>query len=1364
MTSFPATSTPDPGIHTDPLAGVPGSIQLPNIFAALAQLPEEIIQDVVNVIVGVLTGVENVIGATLDDLATALGTFVSAFDGLINETAQLAEQIEKAVADTIVAAIKAAGSLIGDVVTVGEDALGLIENIFKGLFGFLGNPNVGGGGGTTTSPGTDSSGQSLQQLLALLDSSTQVPANLLQALAPGTSNNVLTDPNFNTGSYIQGQGLWCWDGWVGTGAWNGINSSIRTIRPGRIVIYNVIGTSGSQYFWGNEPVNTGGSGQVLEYLRDPDFSFLVDWALTGTDPTYFEWINVPYPASQYPMGESVKAGAQWLMNQINQTPGPFIFVMDSQGNQVGAAVYDELRFGSMQSRRNDFLAAIGIGNLRREAGHTFPGYPDPAPGTSGMCPVSLMTTGPYKGSGNPANPKIGNLIDTEPLWWDFCQAGDYFACTPLNGNTIVPPSGTLGGHVGDIGGIPAISLRQFYAFINQAWTGATGDTIITDIIKWGLKVGLGGLLSLLEEFLGSVMQQINNLGGINSPHNTYHTSQPFAGKGDTRTFFEIGVDYLNSFVGGVHPDGTPITAPPVNGVQHQLLGQRVAVVPGQVIVAGAQTMWIDVECPGPAIMVLVNAYDVNGNLLATIGGPDVTDDATIVNPPSSSNWAWEPLQAAFVMPPGAAQACIVLDVEPEAMTTGIVWFDDCVFEVTDLIDSALLGNITGIPQLAGSSVAGPQGIADMETAIQNVIDGLASGNAGSQLTGVQLAALFASQADLALTSSTSYDLGVNANKILTNPSVQPIYNGLQVTGEVTFPLSNFTAGATLPFQSVTAGTTIMGFINCALPVNKGFIEFMAKGAGGSGVYVNVYEVDKTTGNMTNAWSSSDISGTIPNGSWGWVSITIPSADQIGVTQGELVCLEIVAQSSTISVAAQQFPILNNSGTVPQNLGAARTTGGSISPGSVLASSLTYSGTVPFVCFGIADVPPTYEPPTQWTQTAAGLYTYPIPDWLVSGNFLDVVPLGGGGCGGGYAGSKNGQGGLGGDWDGQTYTYGVDISTSVTALTAIVGTGGYSGGNGSGYGGTSLVGYGLQTPTFDAIGPGVSGVNVTSSTPLTLTHNATAGAYVLLAVTIGSGTFVSNFPTYDGVPFEVLGAGAFGTANSNIAEVVWYGLPSAPGGPKVVEFSVHSGTAKYIKMNTISYKGVSDFAAVHETGGQGTALSHHIDCAAGQIIVQAFGMGSQQAIVSGFTGGTERYYGDILVSGLDYAGLAISDSSAGATFGATSDNPSANWCSMAVTLNPGLNTVLASASGGAGGTGGNGVHTAANSNATSTGMTAGNETWPTSGSGKRTFYGGPSTTTTHLPGNAPGGGSAGGDSAFPPEIGADGAVYITARQS
>lgn len=1349
--SFPLTSTPSPGIHTDPTtAGASGALQLPNLIQALAQLPEEIVQDILNVLVSVFTGVETVIDATVEDVDAAIGAFIStttaAVDsvvtttaGLVVTTENLAGEIETAVANAIVTAINGISGIVGGAFTIGEDALAFIANIFTSLFGLLGNPSMGTGAGSAATVATPT----LQDLLGLLGSNTQVPANLLKALTPGATKNVLTDPGFDTGNSIQGEGLWCWDGWVGTGDFNGPMGSIRTVRPGRITIYNVVGTSQGVYFFGGEPVGVGGSGIILEYLRDPDLTFLVGWALTGTDPTFFEWINVPYPAAEYPMGGSVLYGATWLANQIKQTPGPYIIIGDSQGCQVAAAVYDQIRYGSLQDRRSDLLAVLAYGNLRREQGHTFPGYPDPAPGTSGMCVVPLTNAGPYAGAGNPANPAVGNLIDTEDLWWDFCVAGDYYACCPVNGVTVVPDPDAVGGNVGDIPGIPGFSLRQLYAFINQAYTG--GNNIITDVINWTFAYGLLADIALLEEFLGSVMQQINNLGGVDSPHNSYHVAQPFLDQGDDRTFFDIGLDYIRSFTNRI--------TPPLDGVRHQLCGQRVAVQEFQVVTAGAQAMWINVEAVGPAIMVCVNAYDAQGNLIATV----TADEATVSDPEPTTNWAWETLQADFVMPPGSASACIVFDVEPQAMSTGIVWFDDAVFEVSNLIDSALLGNISNIPQLSATSVAGPQGIADMLTAIQNIIDHLASANNGTLLTGVQLADLFQSQAQVALTASSSYDLGVVNHQILSSPITQEAYNGLEPSGESTFKLTDFTPGGSLPTQSVSAGNTIAGLINCAQSVTKGFIEFLAYFSGGTGVYVNVYQVDTTTGTWTNLWSSADISTSLGSGSPGWVAINIATADQISVTAGEWIALEIVADGTSINVAAETWAIpTKSSATIASNIGATRATSstGGVSPSTLTSSQLTFNGTVPYILFGISDLPPNFEPPDQQSFATAGITTYSIPDWLVSGDLIDLAGVGGGGAGGPYSSSKAGQGGEGGSWNARTITYGTDISTSITDLDVIVGMGGFAGGSGYGYGGDTIVGHGLLTPTFDAEGTGITAANISSGT---FTHTATAGAYVLLAMSYIAPGAILNRPTYGGVNFEIVGVmGSIKSDGTEGAITVLYAFPDAPGVATLVEISTATGTFGYVTANTFSYENVSGAAAVFQAAGIGSPLTQTASCSAGQLIVQAFSTGNQAAILSAFTGGTERYFAEFTGN---YSGLVVSEylGGTGTTFGASIDNVNSYWSSLAVVLNPGLGTVLLDATGGVGGGSGSGFHLE-NPNSTSTGLSPGNESFA-----GRTYYGGPATTTTHLPGNAPGGGSAGGDASFPPEAAAPGAVWITARQ-
>lgn len=723
-------------------------------FAALAAFGAAVL----GVISDIGQLIENVGGDVITDVSDAIKEAETVANNVAADIAQLIESVGGTAIDDVGKLLKAAETgietvendieeLIEDVGgTVIADVGQLIKGIETGLDWLLSFFGLGGG----TSSGTPSipkitAAEALQQLGTLLSSNTAIPANLFTALAPSGEKNALAKPSFNMGQGIQGQGMWCWDGWLGETT----KGAVRTIRPGRIVIYNMVGTTQGQSLLA--PITTE-DGQVLEYLRQaadhPDDNalaytgFITQWALIGTDPSYFEWVNVPYPAAAYPMGPGVQEGATWLMNQINATPGPFVFIMDSQGCQVGAAVYDELRFGAMQNRRADFLGAFAFGNLRREEGHTFPGFADPAPGTAGMCCVSLMTTGPYEGSGNPSNPKIGNLIDTEDLWWDFCAAGDYFACTPVSGSTVIPPADAMCGNVGDIAGIPGLSLRQFYAFINQSYTGA--GSILENIIAWGATYGLSALIGILEDFLGTVMAQIGALGGATSPHNSYYSAQPFLSKGDERTFPQIALDELASIAAQAKRDKRIHST--ANGIQHQFLREPFAVSPGQVVGAGASVMWVNVTASGPAIEVGVNAYDSAGNLLAEV----IADETTISDPEPSSHWNYVPLQADFVMPPNAATARLFVNVSPEAMVTGIVWIDldSMFFAPTSLVDGALI-DATTLSKLSGEQVSGPQGIADVATAFQNMFDGFNSATGGSSVEGTTLAQMLQAQGQAA---------------------------------------------------------------------------------------------------------------------------------------------------------------------------------------------------------------------------------------------------------------------------------------------------------------------------------------------------------------------------------------------------------------------------------------------------------------------------------------------------------------------------------------------------------------------------------------------------------------------------------------
>lgn len=1085
------------------------------------------------------------------------------------------------------------------VLAIPADILNFINWVLS-LFGLGGlGGSGGGGGGTVTTPQPTTLG-------ALL-SSSQITAAQLAQFAPGATKNVLADPNFTSGSYIQGQGLWCWDGWIGTGDLTGPMGSVRTIRPGLITIYNIVGTSQGVYFFGDEPVNVGGSGIILEYLRDPQLSFLVNFALEGTDQTIFEWINVPYPAAQYPMGQSVYYGAQWLMNQIRETPGPFILIGDSQGCQVAGAVYDELRFGSMQDRRSDLLAGVMFGDLRREKGHTFPGYPDPNPNSSGMCDVSLMTTGPYAGSANPYDPTIGNLVDTEDLWWDMCVAGDYFTCCPIDGNTVDPGAAAVGGNVGDIPGIPGFQFRQFYTFINLAYTGSTN--IVTDLIRWTGQYGIGGDIALLEEFLGPVMSQINNLGGVSSPHNAYHTAQPFAAQGDTRTFFDIAIDYINHV--GADAVRRGLVHPPSVGTQHQLLGQRFATQPEQVVICGGSIMWHHVVCDGPAFFAAVNAYDADDNLLATI----TAQQNVISNPASTTNWSWVPLSAAFVMPRGTASACPCINITPAAMTTGIVWADDWIFEPTSTIAGSFV-DVTTLDPITGTQVLGPQGEADMWTAWENLIINLTAQNTQTPISGSDLATMLASVGATAQAAQLAYQLGVNSHQILSQEAIQPFWSGMQTSGQTTFPLPR---GTTMPTATIAAGFSLMGFINTNPALMVGFVEFQARASGAiTGVYLNAYTVNKTTGNMTNVWSSTDLgAGVAVSGSLAWYPVAIATANQFPLNLTDWVVWEIVSTTSTLTVLADTVGGANKPYQIPANVGATRNisaTGGT-SPTSLTPAQLSYGPSLPFISMSVSALAPDYHPPDEKAY-AVGLFDVALPSWIAAGDLVDLSGVAAGGTGGWADGTmfavNLGQGGQGGGWAAGTFTYGTDIPGTVTALKGIVGHGASSP---SGSGGDTIVGYGtLTAPVFDAVGLGAA----TQGTTMSWTHTATAGAYVLVGLNTRFGTFDVK---YDGVPMIPLGL-VYNGNNPGAGATALYGLGNAPSGAKTV--TVNLGSAAYMTANSISFLHVSCAGLVTNTCGTGTALANKIACDTNQLAVQIFGTAG--APMSAFGGGTHAYYG------------------------------------------------------------------------------------------------------------------------------------------
>lgn len=1113
--------TPDPSVHTDPTASTDDAAELASarqtLQSALSGLPAEIVELIVNAILSALglgsaTGtVDDILTALFDalsdipqgnisgleaDLGTAFTTAMQAL-GLASlqqsltgalQTAQQAVSNELgSLIDTLVSYLKdgesVINSTIGDVESVLDNipligqllqaitgssgtgsgtALSALEGWFQDLQNLLG---VGQSGGTsTTSPPSLSDAQSLQQLLGWLGTNTPVPANLFAALAPGTSTNVQGDPSFSgnwssSGSPygdVNGQGLWYWDGFQG----NSAPGSVRTRRNGVITVFWVTGTWNTNVITSTPSWSEGIWPTMKLYFTDPEAESLGFYAVSGEginqgiDHTYFEFVNVYYGACLFPMKSTLSQGVANLIQLIKATPGPFILTGWSQGAQVISNVYDLIRYGSyndgcnsltdasLMSRNADLLAGIALGNPRRQAGFTFPGFPDPAPGTAGINSVQLS--------------------DCEDRWWEICLPDDPAATVSLTSQV-------------------GLWMRVLWKTIVEQGTagGSEYAAAVEDFLTSGNWIDFIELIVDPSQ-ISAFIQAVDDYFQLTT-HDSYWDAQGLVARGDDRTFGQIILDYIGTF--------SHLSTPPVNGIRHQMLGVPAPVQPYQVVTAGASVMWQFVVGSGPQMLVAVNAYDVNNNLIATV----TANEATISDPESTSDWNWQTLSASFVMPAGAASACLVLDAEPEAMTTGIVWFDDAVFEISTLIDSALL-DVTNMPALTLAQVQGPQGVADLLTAWQNLIDAQVSATGQTNTTGAQFAQMLQSLGQTAISAEQALALGIASQQVIANVSTQPLWSGMQPTGQVTFPLP----AGTLSTVTVSSGMSLMGFINTNPAVTVGFVEFMAEGSGGSGVYLNLYGLDPTTGNLTSLWSSSDISSQVPSGSYGWVGVDIASADQPSLALGQWACWEIVAQGMTIEVVAQTYstPTKGYAVAAPANMGASRTTSstGGASPSSLTSGQVTYGGSLPFVCMSVSDVPPTYQPPNQMSWQNNGTYIYTIPGWMQPGDFIDVVLLGAGGGGGAAIIGKNfdldliiididiplsktvdGQGGAAGSWTATTLVYGTDIPDTTDTLTLVVGLGGVagvsttagSGGNdgwGVDGGNTTLAGTGVTTLT------------------------------------------------------------------------------------------------------------------------------------------------------------------------------------------------------------------------------------------------------------------------------------------------------------
>lgn len=140
------------------------------------------------------------------------------------------------------------------------------------------------------------------------------------------------------------------------------------------------------------------------------------------DTTKFDVTTVVYPARALGIGNSIDAGVDLVLAEIEKlTSGtPFVLGGYSQGAGVMSSILLEIQSGSLTSRADDFLGGVMFGNPRRQED-----FRGPVGGTwSGTWYDEGSTTG-----GHGAFPTTGDYarLSTSPdNWVEFAAAGDMF--------------------------------------------------------------------------------------------------------------------------------------------------------------------------------------------------------------------------------------------------------------------------------------------------------------------------------------------------------------------------------------------------------------------------------------------------------------------------------------------------------------------------------------------------------------------------------------------------------------------------------------------------------------------------------------------------------------------------------------------------------------------------------------------------------------------------------------------------------------------------------------------------------------------------------------------------------------------------
>lgn len=282
-----------------------------------------------------------------------------------------------------------------------------------------------------------------------------------------------------------------------------------------------------------------------------------------------------------------------------------------------------------------------------------------------------------------------------------------------------------------------------------------------------------------------------------------------------------------------------------------------------------------------------------------------------------------------------------------------------------------LGTGTVSGQIPNENVSGIQGSDNIGASHQMLVDSMVQPLFSVWGTGYGLAdvsdGIGQTKVDVAATTTVAQ----NTSSIQMGRAVtKPTYNATDPTADAVFPISSIN-GSTPTFVDVTAGESVIGMITTPdAGVKKTIIWHGQHTTGITGLYLNVYKMNKTTGVLTRLSNSANLIGDVTD-QLSWEYYNLPQAAWITAAHGDVYAIEmVVTGSGTYQVVGMPSHwASSNTNVFPRQMGATRAPviqptfgsigGGYSNNGNVSSFNFTHNiasdDTLIAVCVGTAQI-------------------------------------------------------------------------------------------------------------------------------------------------------------------------------------------------------------------------------------------------------------------------------------------------------------------------------------------------------------------------------------------------------------------------